>query len=148
MAAPLVMNIAKGALAHYARLTQANDALIAIPLELTGIEADSVLEDYDTVAALLAGATNEQTTMGRKTMTGVAVTVDDTNNRVDVDADDVVFPGATGNDTSRILLALDPDTTGGTDSDLIPLFLDVFTTDPSGGDITYQVAASGFFRAS
>lgn len=148
MAAPLVMNVAKGAVAYYGRLLATNDALIAIPLELTGIESDDTLQDYDTVAALLAGATNEQTTMGRKTMTGVTVTVDDTNNRVDVDAADVTWTAATGNDTSRILLAYDPDTTGGTDSDLIPLFLDVFTTDPQGGDITYQVAASGFFRAS
>lgn len=146
--AATVFNIAKGALAHYARLGAANDALIAIPLETSGIESDSVLQDYDTVAALLAGATNEQTTMGRKTLTGVTVTVDDTNNRVDVDAADITWAAATGNAVSRVLICYDDDTTGGSDSNLIPLFLDDMVATPSGGDITYQVNASGFFRAS
>lgn len=146
--AATVFNIAKGALAHYARLGSANDALVAIPLETAGIESDATLQDYDTVAALLAGTTNEQTTMGRKTLTGVTVTVDDTNNRVDVDADDVAWAPATGNPVSRVAICYDADTMGGTDADLIPLFLDDLVATPAGGAITYQVNVAGFFRAS
>lgn len=146
--AATITNIAKGALAHYARLVNANDALIAVPLETSGIESDAVLQDYDTLSALLAGTTNEQTTMGRKTMTGVTVTVDDTNNRVDVDAADVTWTSATGNPVSRVVICYDDDTTGGTDANLIPLFIDDLVATPAGGDITYQVNANGFFRAS
>lgn len=143
-----VFNIAKGKVAYYAGLPAANDAIIAIPLETAAIEADGTLQDYDTVAALLAGASNEQTTMGRKTAASVTVTVDDTNNRVDVDCADITWTAATGNACSRLLFAYDPDTTGGTDADLIPLCFDDFVVTPAGGDIIYQVDAAGFFRAS
>lgn len=146
--AATVCNIAKGKVAYYAGLPAANDAIIAIPLETAGIESDATLQDYDTVSALLAGASNEQSTMGRKTAASVTVTVDDTNNRVDVDCADITWTAATGNACSRLLFCYDPDTTGGTDADLIPLVIDDFVVTPAGGDITYQVAAAGFFRAS
>jgi hypothetical protein len=143
-----VANIAKGKVAYYAGLPAANDALKAIPLETTGLEADGTLQDYDTVAALLAGASNEQTTMGRKTLAGVTVTVDDTNNRVDVDCTDPVWTAATGNAVSRLLVCYDPDTTASSDANNIPLVILDFVATPAGGDITYQVAAGGFYRAS
>ena len=146
--ADTVFNIAKGKVAQLATLPAANDALIAVPIETTGIEADGTLQDYDTLSALLAGASNEQTTMGRKTLASVTVTVDDTNNRVDVDCADITWTAATGNAISAIVVCYDPDTTGGTDADLVPLVkLDAVAT-PAGGDITYQVASGGFFRAS
>lgn len=146
--ASTIFNVAKGKFAYYATLPAANDAIIAIPLETTGLEADGVLQDYATVSALLAGTTNEQVTMGRKTAATVTVTVDNTNNRVDVDCADITWVGATGNAVSRLLFAYDPDTTVGTDADLIPLVVDDFVVTPAGGDITYQVAAGGFARAS
>ncbi|MFC5946581.1 hypothetical protein, partial [Micromonospora harpali] len=62
--ADITFNIAKGRVNGYAaQVGTGNAALILVPLEATG------LEDYDTLAALLAGASNEQTTMGRKTIT-------------------------------------------------------------------------------
>ena len=77
--ANFVFNIAKGRLRTYAELAGTNDALILVPIETTGIEADATLKDYDDLAALLAGTSNEQTTAGRKTITAATVTVDDTN---------------------------------------------------------------------
>src|SRR5690349_883955 len=143
-----VFNVAKGRIAYYATLPAANDALIAVPIETTGIEADSVLQDYDDLAALLAGASNEQTTMGRKTLSSVTVTVDDTNNRVDVDAADITWTAATGNAISAIIICYDGDTTGGTDSNIIPLVkLDAVAT-PAGGDVTFAFNSAGFYRAS
>jgi hypothetical protein len=141
-----VFNIAKGKVAYYAGLPAANDALIVIPIEASGVEADAVLVDYDDVATLLAAANNEQTTMGRKTITAVTVTVDDTNNRVDVDIDDITWAGATGNAISDVLVAYDPDTTAGTDSTLIPLTWHDFALIPDGTDATAQV--SNLYRAS
>lgn len=146
--ADLVFNIAKGKLAQLATLPAANDALIVVPLEASGIESDATLRDYDNLSVLLAAANNEQTTMGRKTLASVTVTVDDTNDRVDVDAADVVWSAATGNAISDLVICYDPDTTGGTDADLIPLVLLDFAATPAGGDITCQFAAAGFARAS
>jgi len=144
--ADFVFNIAKGKVAYYATLPAANDALIVIPIEASGVESDATLQDYDDVATLLAAANNEQTTMGRKTITSVTVTVDDTNNRVDVDFADTTWTAASGNAISDLLIAYDPDTTTGTDSTLIPLTWHDFSVTPSGGDVTAAVA--NIFRAS
>lgn len=141
-----VFNIAKGQIAYYASLPASADALIAIPIEASGVEADAVLVDYDTVSALLAGATNEQSTMGRKTLASVAVTVDDANDRVNIDCADITWTAATGNAISDILICYDPDTGTGTDTTLVPLSWHDFAATPDGTDITATV--TDFARAS
>lgn len=146
--ADFIFNVSKGKIAQYASLPAANDALIAVPIETTGIETDAVLKDYNDLAAILAAASNEQTTMGRKTLAGVTVTVDDTNDRVDIDCTDPVWTAATGNAVSKLIVCYDPDTTVGTDADLVPVSAHDFVVTPNGSDITGQVAASGFARAS
>jgi len=146
--ADIVFNVAKGKLAYYGSLPAANDALILVPIETSGIVSDATMRDYTDLSTLLAGASNEQTTIGRKTLASVTVTVDQTNDRVDIDAADVTFSAATGNAVSAAVICYDPDTTTGTDSDLIPLVkLDAVFT-PAGGDVTLQLASAGFARAS
>lgn len=98
------------------------------------------------MSALLAGATNEQTTAGRKTITSVTVTVDDTNDRVDIDFADQTWTALTGNAIGALLVAYDPDTTGGTDSTLVPLTKHDWAITPDGSDVTATVA--NFYRAS
>lgn len=144
--ADFTFNIAKGKVKYYAELPAANDALIVIPLEASGLEADATLKDYDDVAALIAGTTNEQTTAGRKTVTSVTITVDDTNDRVDIDFADQTWTGLTGNAIGALLIAYDPDTTTGTDSSLVPLTKHDWAITPDGSDVTATVA--NFFRAS
>jgi hypothetical protein len=146
--ADIVFNIAKGKAGYYATLPAANDALIAVPLEATGLVADSVMRDYDTLDAILAGASNEQTTMTRKTLASVTSTVDDTNDRLDADAADFTWAAAAGNAIAAVVICYDPDTTGGTDTDLIPLVKLDYAITPDGSDVTAQFAAAGFFRAS
>jgi hypothetical protein len=149
--ADLVFNIAKGRAAYYATLPATNDALICVPIEATGLETDETLKDYDNLSVLLAGTSNEQTAnMTRKTLAGVTVTVDDTggNNWVNIDATDPTWTAATGNAIACLIICYDPDTTGGTDADLIPLVkLDCAMT-PDGSDFTAQFAATGFYRAT
>lgn len=145
----LVPNIAKGRFVQYATLPATNDALLWIIL--TGTETDDNIRDADTLTAVIALAVNEATFTGssRVTATGVTVTVDDTNNRVDVDAVDPSWSPTTAEAITRILLAYDPDTTGGTDADIIPVFVDDFAlTTATSGTLTYAVNASGFGRAA
>lgn len=144
--ANLVFNTALGRLAHYASLPATNDALVMVPIETSGIVADSVMRDYDDLGALLAGASNEQTTMGRKTLASVTATVDDANDRVNLDAADVTWTAATGNAISAVVICYDPDTTGGTDADLIPLTKHDVTMTPDGSDFTLTIA--DFARAT
>ena len=85
-----------------------------VPIETSGIVLDATMKDYDDLAALLAGASNEQSTMGRKTITSTTPTVDDTNDRLDVDIADITWTAATGDAISALVICYDPDTTVGT----------------------------------
>lgn len=144
-----VFNVAKGRVATYAGLPATNDALIVVPIETTGLEADDTLNNYDDLAALLAASNNEQTTMGRKTVSAsVTVTVDDTNNRVDIDMPDQTWTAATGNAISKLLVCYDPDTTTGTDSTVIPLTYHDFVITPDGSDVVAVIDPAGFARAA
>ncbi|MEK9524026.1 hypothetical protein MIU24_32335 [Streptomyces venezuelae] len=144
--ANLVFNQALGRVAGLAALPAANDVLVAVPLEATGLVNDATMRDYDDLASLLAGASNEQTTMGRKTLTGVTVTVDDTNDRVNVDCADITWTAATGNAVGAVVICYDPDTTSGTDADLIPLTKHDVALTPDGNNFSLTVA--DFYRAS
>ncbi|MFF5984421.1 hypothetical protein ACFY78_36820 [Streptomyces olindensis] len=146
--ADVVANIAKGRILHYAGLPAASDGLVAIPLEAAGLPSDDVLQDYDTVADLLAGPANEQTSMGRVALTGVVVTVNDTANTASFDANDMSWPLATGSPTGKLVVAYDPDTTSGTDAQLVPLTYHDFAVSPDGTDIVARVHADGLSVAS
>lgn len=146
-------NISKGKFGYYATLPATNDALIVVLLKASGLEADNTLDNYDDLAALLAAANDEAdfTNYARKTLTTVTPAIDDTNNWLDVDADDFSYTnagGAANNSIGKALLCYDPDTTGGTDSTVIPqLYWDcVFTTDGTTQQIAFP--AGGFFRAT
>lgn len=143
--ADIPFNISLGRVGYYATLPAASDSLILVPLETTGLVSDATMRDYDTLAAVLAGATNEQTTMGRKTLTGVTASVDDANDRVDEDFDDVTYTAASGNAISAFLVCYVP-TSGAADSAIIPLSKHDFVVTPSGVDIIVQVATLGFYR--
>lgn len=148
--AALIPNVTKGKFAYYATLPAASDALVWVLF--SGTETDDNLRDADNLTAIIALAVDEATytSYARQTATGVTVTVDDTNNRVDVDAADPTFPAAGSVQTlTRIGLFYDPDTTGGTDADLLPLFIDDFAlATQSGVGVAYAVNAAGFGRAS
>lgn len=144
--ANIVFNQALGRVASLAALPAANDGLVLIPLEASGLETDAVLRDKDDFAAVVSGTTNEQTTVGRKPLSGVTVTVDDTNDRVNIDAADVTWTAPTGNPVGAVVICYDPDTTTGTDTDLIPLTKHDISWTPDGIDFTLTV--SDFYRAS
>lgn len=143
-----VFNIAKGKVKYYAELPAASDALVVVPIESAGLELDDVLNNHDTLSALLAATNNEQTTMGRKSYTTATNTVNDASNVFDSDITDPVWAAATGNAVGKLVVCYDPDTAVGTDADLIPLTYHDFAVTPDGTDITGTVAASGYYRAS
>ena len=53
-----------------------------------------------------------------------------------------------GDSTDAGSINLHPNTTGGTDSSIIPLTCHDFAVTPDGSDIIAQINAAGFFRAS
>ncbi|KAB2384741.1 hypothetical protein [Actinomadura montaniterrae] len=144
--ADIVFNIALGKVAYYAGLPAANDGLVVVPIEATGLETDAVLRDYDNLSVLLAASNNEQTTMGRKALASVTATVDDINDRVNMDAADVTWTAAGGNPVGALIICYDPDVSTGTDADLIPLSKHGWSITPDGSDVTATIA--DFIRAS
>jgi hypothetical protein len=152
--ANIVFNIAKGRVAELYDRAKANDpaasALILIPIETTGLESDATLIDKDTVDAVLSGATNEQTTMGRKTLTDSELAAipapDDVNDRNERSLPEVTWTAAAGNAISKILVAYDADTAAGDDTDLVPLTLFDAAATPDSNDLV--LTAGTFFRAS
>lgn len=123
-------------------------------LKSSGIEADGTLKDYDTLSALLAASNDEADFTGyaRRTLGSVTVTVDDTNDRIDLDAADPAAWTNTGGSAQTIsdaVICYDPDTTGGTDADLVPLvLLDFAVTFDLNVATTLSFASAGFARAS
>lgn len=152
--AAVVYNIAKGRVVEYYNRVENNDpstsALILVPLETSGLESDATLIDKDDLAAVLSGTTNEQTTMGRKTLTDTELASlpapDDGNDRYDVSLPSVTWTAASGNAISKILVCYDANTGAGTDSDIIPLCMFDLVYTPSGVDLTLNSGV--FFRAS
>jgi hypothetical protein len=144
--ANLIFNVSLGRVAAYADLPQVSDGLVLVPLEASGLVGDSTMRDYDTLADILAGATNEQTTVGRKTLTGVTVTVDDANDRVSIDAADVVWTSPTGNPVGAVVICYDSDTTSGTDSALVPVAKQDVIWSPDG--TTFTLGIADFARVS
>lgn len=148
--AAMITNIAKGRFARYSDLPETSDAMVWVLF--TGTETDANILDTDTLTTMIALAVNEATFTGyaRVTATGVTVTVDDTNNRVDVDVTtDPSWSPTSAEALTRIALCYDSDTGTGTDANIVPIFVDDFAiTTPTSGTVTYQVASGGFGRAS
>lgn len=152
--ANIVFNIALGTICEKYDRVKSNDptnsALIIVPIETSGLESDATLKDKDTLADVLSGTTNEQTTMGRKTLTDADLATipapDDTNDRNERSLPTVTWTAASGNAISKLLVCYDSDTTAGTDSNIIPLTMFDFAQTPSGADI--QMTTGTFFRAS
>ena len=155
--ADFVFNIAKGRVAEFYNRVKSNDpansALIIVVIDASG-DTDATMRDRDDLAALLGGTANEvtNTNYARKVLTDAdlaALSIDDTNDRIDLDIPDQTWAAvAAGTAWTDVLVCYDPDTTGGTDSAIIPLTCHDFPMTPDGSDITAQVASAGFFRAS
>ena len=153
-----VFNIALGRVAELYNRVDLNDpanaALIIVILATAGIETDAVLKDKNDLADVLVGTTNEVTNTGyaRKTLTDVDIVAfapDDTNDRVDLDIPDPTWTAvAAGDAWNDLLVCSDNDTTLGTDANIVPLTMHDFVVTPDGSDITAQIAATGFYRAS
>lgn len=137
----IVFNVALGKVRWYAQQAGVgNAALIAVPLEATGLVADATMRDYATLADLLAGASNEQSTIGRKTITVVSDTVNNTSDRWEGDFADLVWTTPSGNDIGAIVVCYDADTGAGTDANIIPLTKHDWVMTPEGDSITATVA--------
>jgi len=148
-----VFNIAKGKVGYYTELPGSSDALKCLLLKSTGLESDGTLADYDTVAAILAASNDECdfTNYARQTLSSVTWTVDDTNDRGDGDADNILFAsagGASNNTIGKLIIFYVPDTGAEADSSNIPLTFHSYDETTSGTGLSITIPTGGFVRAS
>lgn len=143
--ADIVFNIAKGAAAEKAR----DDATKFGFLLLKVAEADASMKDRTTVADVLAGSTEANfTNYARKTGVTATLTVDQTNDRVDLDIPDQTWSsagGATNNTLAKLIIYYEE---AAADATRIPITAHDFVVTTDGTDIIAQINASGFYRAS
>jgi hypothetical protein len=144
--ADFTFNISKGAVAEKIR----DGATACGMLLLKAAEADATLKDRDDLAAILANGSTEAdfTNYARKTGLTGSITVDDTNDRVDVDIPDQTWTSAGGasNNTLTDLIIYYQESAA--DSGRVPLVCLDFPVTTDGSDLTVQINASGFYRAS
>lgn len=127
--AGVVANIAKGREVEFYERVNSNDpanAALIMGILVAGGDPLSTLQDYDTIAAVLAGPSTEAAVSGyaRKTLTDAdlgAWTPDDDLNKVLLTLPLQTFNGDTGETWDIVWVAYDSDTTSGTDSNLIPI---------------------------
>lgn len=140
-------NVAKGRFVELQRRVVANDptnAVLVVVLLKTAA-ADGTLKDQATLAAILAGGSVECDFTGyaRK----VLASGDLANPTVENAADRVVATigtqtwnpagGVSNNNVVKALICYDPDSTGGTDSDIIPISFHDFVITTNGGSIAF-----------
>lgn len=154
--ADFIYNQAKGKFAEWAARVNANDPTNSVFIweAINTTATDATLKDLDDFAAIEADAnTAEATNSGyaRKALDqtgGITVTIDDTNDRTDIDCPDQTWtavaasPGA----WTDLVSGYDSDSTAGTDSGIKPVSQNDFAVTPDGSDITAQINV--FARAS
>jgi hypothetical protein len=141
-----VFNQAKGSVGEMA--LDDNTKFLVLLLETA--EADTTLVDYDDVGALLVGTPIEAafTSYARKTPITATRTVDDTNDRVDVDIPDQTWSPA-GNGTNETLAKLVVAyENAAADASRVPCTHHDFVVTTDGSDLTAQFNAAGFYRAA
>lgn len=151
--ANIVFNISKGRVGEFYIRVKNNDpsasALVVTPIETSGLETDPALVDSDTVADVVDGTTNKQTTMGEKVLTdsdlAAVPSPDDGNDRYDFSLPTIVWTGASGNPISKMLVSYRPNTASPSDATDIPLCLFDAVLTPDGND--YQLTGGVFYRA-
>lgn len=141
-----VFNIARGSAAEKFRDSAAN----GIVLLLTVNETEADLIDHDNLSVLIAAANTEAgfTNYARKTGLTGTVTVDDTNDRVDLDFADQTWSSAgngTNNTMTKLLTAYED---SAADTGRVPLTHHDFTPTTDGSDLTVNFNAAGFYRAA
>jgi hypothetical protein len=142
-----VFNIAKGAFAEKVR----DDPDLVEVLLLKAAQADATLIDYDEIQALLANAGNTEadfTNYARKTAIETTLTVDDTNDRVDLDIADQTWEDAGGASNNELVKLVSAQREDAGDANLVPLSQHDFPVTTAGNNVTALINAAGLIRAS
>ena len=153
--ADFVYNIAKGRVAEFANRVDlsdpANARFYVIPVDVAAV-SDATLRDLDDFAAVITAGVTERTTGGwnRKTLTATdiaTVAADDTNDRMDIDIPDQTWTAVSAGAVTDLVICYSG-TASPTNGQLVVVTQHDFAITPDGSDVTAQINAAGFYRAS
>lgn len=148
-----IFNVALGLERQYAALP-ATDRIEVLLLQAAGLEADDVLRDYDTVAAMLAASNDECTFTAyvRKLFTSaLSMTIDDSADQVRIVIGDITWTsagGATNNQIGKLVTCYEPNTAAPSDSNKIPISAHDWSVTTNGQNITADEPDEGFIGIS
>ena len=147
--------VALGKANRYADLPAANDALALVLLKNAGLQADPVLKDHPTLAAILAASNDECDFTGysRRTLAGVSVAPNFAIDTQSTDADDpAVYTNAdaVAQVSGAAVVVYVPDVGVSTDADMIPLYnlMEGTVTFDPGVPVDPSFDAAGLFTAA
>ncbi len=141
-----IFNRSKGAFAEMIR--DIGSKTIVMLLKVNETEADLV--DRDDIAALLGAANTEAvfTNYARKVDIVETLTVDDTNNRTDVDIPDQTWTSAGNGANDTLTKLVSAYENAAADATRICMSHHDFAVTTDGTDLTAQIAAAGLMRAA
>ena len=147
--ADLVFNVALHELDRFNWQTTPLDIRVLL---LVTAETDEALRDHEDIAALLAASSVEASTMtsyARLALTGETKTVNNTDNRVEFDADDAAF-GVLGNGANQTTTDIVTFEEGASDALREPVSLHdaVFTSDGSSVTIQWATGPDAIWQAA
>ncbi|HJQ65667.1 MAG TPA: hypothetical protein VJ816_04785 [Gemmatimonadales bacterium] len=125
--------------------------LIWVALNITGLEADAALKDHNTLAALLAGSSNEVTNTGYARIVVAAASLttsaeNDTDDWIDLDIADPSWAAVNAGDNwGKLVLCYAPDSTGA-DSTFVPMKAYDFSVTPNGSAVSATIPSTGYHR--
>lgn len=153
--ADFAYNIAKGRVVELFNRVDANDpaasALYIIPVDVAAV-TDATLRDLDDFAAIITAGVTERAATGwnRKTLTDADITLpapNDAGDSYDVDIADPVWTAVTAGAVTDLIICY-ASVASPTNAQLLPLTQHDFAITPDGTDVTADVPATGFYRAS
>ena len=138
-----VFNIMKGRFAEKV----ADSASNVLLLLLSAKEADDALKDHVNLSVLLGAAGNTEVvdaSYARKTGITGTLTVDNANNRAEVDVPDQTFTALDGPDPVAGVFAYEE---SAADTGRVPGTMQEFAVTTTGTNVTMEINAAGIFRA-
>lgn len=146
--ASFIFDYAKGRWIEKYLLPVGGDNIIVVLLQSSGLQADTTLNNYQTLGALLGSNTEATfTNYGRMVLSGLNITVavNTSTGVTTVDVPDQVWTAAGGatNNTLGALLTCYRPSTASLDTQILPLTKHDFAVTTTGGNLTAAIPSIG-----
>lgn len=153
VAEDFLFNSHRGTFGYYSQLPGSNDALVFVLLDDAGRETDGAMADRTNLASLLSAST-ECTALNYTRLTlnaaDITRTVDEAADNLSVALTNLLWTNlgdANSVGVGKLIIAYDPDTTAGDDTQILPLGANKFVVVPDGTSVSALWDPAGMYLA-